>query len=140
MGAAAGASETTTAVLLCIFVSGVNVVLRPIVSMLARHPAPKTDEPTVYSVHVSCAGTDAAREREILIRLVETTGLPLRAIRTGEPNERGMVEVAAELLSSGGPSDELATLADHLGREPLVPSARCQLGGFGGATTMAAQS
>jgi hypothetical protein len=33
-----------------------------------------------------------------------------------------------------------ATLADHLGRKPLVLSARCQLGGFGGATTMATRS
>ena len=128
MGATAGASEFTAAVLICLFITGANLILRPVVEMLNRQPEPANMEPALFTVYVSAAADAAQRLRAELGRLATASGLSLRAVSTKAPNDDGMVQLGAELESPNGHFEPVQVLVDGLSAQAPHCAVRWQTG------------
>ena len=68
VGLLAGAGYWRHAILAAVLVVGVNLVLRPLVSLVNRQPIESADIETSYIVNVTCQGTDEAQIRALLVQ------------------------------------------------------------------------
>lgn len=132
MGAMAGASEYTAAGLMCLFISGVNLILRPLIEILSHRAAPKSSEPAIFVVHAEAAAAEIPRLRRGLSRLVAAFGLSLRAVST-KVTDGGAMLLSAELRSDDGVSETVERLVDALGAEAPLTAVRWEVGGTSGS-------
>ena len=68
VGLLSGAGYWRHAILAAVLVVGVNLVLRPLVSLVNRQPIESADIETSYVVNVTCQATDEAQIRALLVQ------------------------------------------------------------------------
>ncbi len=127
VGLLAGAGYWRHAVLAAVLVVGVNLVLRPLVSLVNRQPLESADIETSYIVNVTCQGTDEARIRALLVQGVGVSDLHLRELESIEIEGTSRVEVTATLTSDKRRELALEYIVGHLSVEPGVTAARWRM-------------
>jgi len=125
VGLLAGAGYWRHALLAAVLVVGVNLVLRPLVSLVNRQPIESADIETSYIVNVTCQAADEARIRALLVQGVGVSDLHLRELERIEGT--GRIEVTATLTSDKRRELALEYIVGHLSVEPGVTAARWRM-------------
>ncbi len=82
VGTLTGAGFLAPAALAAVFVVGTNIVLRPVVRLLAERAVNSTDVETAYSLTVTCKIDAVKRLRLLLLDTLTITGLAIRQIKS----------------------------------------------------------
>jgi len=127
VGLLAGAGYWRHALLAAVLVVGVNLVLRPLVSLVNRQPIESADIETSYVVNVTCQAADEAQIRALLVQGVGVSDLHLRELESIEIEGTGRVEVTATLTSDKRREIALEYIVGHLSVEPGVTAARWRM-------------
>lgn len=127
VGLLSGAGYWRHAILAAVLVVGVNLVLRPLVSLVNRQPIESADIETSYVVNVTCQAADEARIRALLVQGVGVSYLHLRELESIEIEGTGRVEVTATLTSDKRRELALEYIVGHLSVEPGVTAARWRM-------------
>ncbi|MGO9847701.1 MAG: MgtC/SapB family protein, partial [Methylocella sp.] len=127
VGLLAGAGYWRHALLAAALVVGVNLVLRPLVSLVNRQPIESADIETSYVVNVTCQAVDEAQIRALLVQGVGVSDLHLRELESIEIEGTGRVEVTATLTSDKRRELALEYIVGHLSVEPGVTAARWRM-------------
>jgi len=124
VGLLAGAGYWRHAVLAAVLVVGVNLVLRPLVSLVNRQPIESADIETSYIVNVTCRGTDEAQIRALLVQGFGVSDLHLRELESTDIEGTDRVAVTATITSDKRREIALEYIVGHLSLEPSVTSTR----------------
>ena len=124
VGLLAGAGYWRHAVLAAVLVVGVNLVLRPLVSLINRQPIESADVETSYVVNVTCRGTDEAQIRALLVQGFGVSDLHLRELESTDIEGTDRVAVTATITSDKRREIALEYIVGRLSLEPSVTSAR----------------
>ena len=127
VGLLAGAGYWRHALLAAVLVVGVNLVLRPLVSLVNRQPIDSADIETSYIVNVTCQAADEARIRALLVQGVGVSDLHLSELESVEIEGTGRIEVTATLTSDKRRELALEYIVVHLSVEPGVTAARWRM-------------
>jgi len=121
VGACAGADLIAQAVLLTVFVLAGNTMLRPLVTALERLPQGEESEAS-YDVIIIGRLADTADLQASLSNELDLAKFPAATI-DDEPRPNDMVEITAQLVSTGASAKELDALIAHLRLQPGISSA-----------------
>ena len=121
VGACAGADLIAQAVLLTVFVLAGNTMLRPLVTALERLPQGEESEAS-YDVIIIGRLAETADLQASLSHELDLAKFPAATI-DDEPRPNDMVEITAQLVSTGASAKELDALIAHLRLKPGISSA-----------------
>jgi putative Mg2+ transporter-C (MgtC) family protein len=108
-------------------VLAINILLRPIGRRIDRQPIDEdSDIETTYRFHATTKDASEAHVRALLLQTVSGHGYQLRAIESANLPGTDLVEVNAELVTTGRNDQQIETAAGHLGLEPNVTAVRWQ--------------
>jgi putative Mg2+ transporter-C (MgtC) family protein len=124
VGVLAGAGYWRHGVLAAGLVVGVNLVLRPLVSLVNRQPLESAEIETSYIVTVTCRGADEAQVRALLVQDFELSDLHLRELESADIEGTDRVEVTATFTSPKRREIALEYIVGRLSLEPGVTAAR----------------
>ncbi len=124
VGLLAGAGSWRLAVLAAALIVGVNIVLRPLTSLINRQPVDTADVETSYIVNVTCRGTEEAQIRALLVQGFGVSDLHLRELESSDIEGSDRVEITATLLSDTRREIALEYIVGRLSLEPGVTAAR----------------
>jgi len=121
VGACAGADLVAQSILLTVFVLAGNTLLRPLVRMMERLPQGEESEAS-YDVIVIGRLAETAHLQAHLSNELDLAKFPAASI-DDEPRPNDMVEITAQLVSTGASAKELDALIAHLRLQPGISSA-----------------
>jgi putative Mg2+ transporter-C (MgtC) family protein len=124
VGVLAGAGYWRQGILAAGLVVGVNLVLRPLVSLINRQPLGSAEIETSYVVTVTCRGADQAQVRALLVQDFEVSDLHLRELESTDIQGTDRVEVTATFASPKRREIALEYIVGRLSLEPGVTAAR----------------
>ena len=126
-GALAGSGHVWQAGLATAAVLAINVILRPLGRRLDRQPVHEDSEvETTYRFRVRTKDASEAHVRALLLQAISGHGYQLRAIESSDVPGTNLVEVNAELATTGRNDQQIETAAGRLGLEPNVTAVRWQ--------------
>lgn len=126
IGVLCGAGFYLQAVIATAFVISVNLVLRPVVRMIDRHPAPVNDVDVAYQISIVCHGEAEAHVRALLLRDLGTM-LHIQDLESSNIEDSNRVEVTASVRADTRQDRTLEQIVGRLSLEPLVTAARWRL-------------
>jgi putative Mg2+ transporter-C (MgtC) family protein len=124
VGLLAGAGYWRHAILASGLVVGVNIVLRPLVTLINRQPIETAEIETSYIVNVTCLGADEAQIRALLVQGFGVSDLHLRELESTDIEGTDRVVVTATLTSEKRREIALEYIVGRLSLEPSVTAAR----------------
>jgi len=124
VGLLAGAGFWRHAALAAGLVVGINLLLRPLVSMVNRQTLESAEIETSYVVNVTCRGADAAKIRSLLVQGFGVSDLHVRELESNDIEGSDRVEVTATLVSQKRREIALEYIVGHLSLDPSVTAAR----------------
>jgi putative Mg2+ transporter-C (MgtC) family protein len=98
-------------------VLGANVLLRPLARTIDRQPSHVSDVETEYVLELTCRSEDEAKVRALLMHLLHSLPLALRALHSEDLNTSGKVEVRATLVSAERQNAMLEDIVQRLSLE-----------------------
>lgn len=126
-GALAGSGYVWQAGVATAAVPAINVLLRPLGRRIDRQPIDEDSEiETTYRFHATTRDASEAHVRPLLLQTISGHGYQLRALESADVAGTGLVEVSAELVTTGRNDEQIETAAGRLGLEPNVTSVRWQ--------------
>jgi putative Mg2+ transporter-C (MgtC) family protein len=125
VGVLAGAGYPAYATLATGFVLFVNLLLRPIVIFINRHPLVASEVEIGYRVSVTCRSPDEAHVRALLLQGL-AGGLALRRLDSNDVEGTGRVIVTAAMTASHRVDADVEKIVGRLCLEPTVSAARWQ--------------
>lgn len=126
IGVLCGAGFYPQAVIATAFVISVNLVLRPVVRMIDRNPAPMNDADVAYQIAIVCHGEAEAHVRALLLRDLGTL-LHIQDLESSNIEDSNRVEVTATVRADTRQDRTLEQIVGRLSLEPLVTAARWRL-------------
>jgi putative Mg2+ transporter-C (MgtC) family protein len=126
VGLLAGAGFPLYALISMGFVIVINLLLRPIVSLINRQPLSRTELSIEYSVSVTCGSADEARIRALTLQALGHSTLTLKKLESRDLANSNRVEVMACLTSHERNDKRLEEIVGRLSLEPTVTAARWQ--------------
>jgi putative Mg2+ transporter-C (MgtC) family protein len=124
VGLLAGTGHWSRAVLAAVLVAGVNLVLRPLVTLINRQPIETAEIETSYVVTVTCGAHEEAQIRALLVQGFGLSDLHLRELESTDIEGTGRVAVNATLTSEKRREIALEYIVGRLSLEPSVTAAR----------------
>jgi len=124
VGLLAGAGHWSRAILAAGLVAGVNLVLRPLVTLVNRQTLETAEIETSYIVTVTCRGTEEAHIRALMVQGFGVSDLHLRELESTDIEGTGQVAVNATLTSEKRREIALEYIVGRLSLEPSVTAAR----------------
>ena len=124
VGLLAGAGHWSRAILAAGLVASVNLVLRPLVTLINRQPLETAEIETSYIVTVTCRGTEEAQIRALMVQGFGVSDLHLRELESTDIEGTGQVAVNATLTSEKRREIALEYIVGRLSLEPSVTAAR----------------
>jgi putative Mg2+ transporter-C (MgtC) family protein len=124
VGLLAGSGYWCQAALAAGLVVSVNLLLRPLVSLINRQPLESAEIETSYVVTVTCRGADQAKIRSLLIEGFGVSDLHVRELESTDIEGSDRVEVTATLTSQKRREIALEYIVGHLSLDPSVTAAR----------------
>jgi putative Mg2+ transporter-C (MgtC) family protein len=126
IGVLAGGGYLLYATVATGFVVFVNLLLRPIVSVINRQPLMSTEVETGYLVSVTCRSQDEAHIRALLLQGLAGCGLALRRLDSNNLEGAGLVAVSAFVSAAHRIDAEVEKIVGRLSLEQTVSAARWQ--------------
>ncbi|MBV8050124.1 MAG: MgtC/SapB family protein [Acidobacteriaceae bacterium] len=123
VGALCGMGFSREAAVFALFVLFANIALRPVARKLERTEVSllaETGSEMEYLFRFRGRSNDEAHLRSLLVGMTAGTPLVLRALTSEDVDQTGIVEVRAELLSSGRQDGTLEQFVSRLSLEPSV--------------------
>lgn len=127
VGLLAGSGHWSRAIVAAGLVAGVNLVLRPLVSLINRQPLETAEVETSYIVNVTCQAADEAQIRALLVQGFGVSDLHLRELESTDIEDSGRVVVTATLTSEKRREIALEYIVGRLSLEPSVTAARWRM-------------
>lgn len=124
VGLLAGTGHWALAIVAASLVIAVNLVFRPLVSLIDRQPIETAEVETSYIVNVVCRGPEEAHIRTLLVQGFGATELHLRDLESADIEGTDRVEVTAVATSERRSEHALEHIVGRLSLEPAVSSAR----------------
>jgi putative Mg2+ transporter-C (MgtC) family protein len=124
VGLLAGAGFWSRAILAAGLVAGVNLVLRPLVTLINRQPLETAEIETSYIVTVTCRAHEEAQIRALLVQGFGVSDLHLRELESTDIEGTDRVAVNATLTSEKRREIALEYIVGRLSLEPSVTAAR----------------
>ena len=126
VGMFAGAGMLFEAAIFAVFVTGTNMVLRPIVSFINRHTGPPAEIEQRYVIKVVAAKTDEARLRAGLLDALETGHLGLQQVKS-TALDGGEIEISATIVASRREDAKMEAIVSRASLLPSVSAAKWQV-------------
>lgn len=123
VGLLCGAGFHAHAAIATCFIISVNLLLRPLVQMIGRHPVPAAELDSNYAISIVCHGEAEAHIRALLLRDMGTV-LHIRELESSNIEDSNRVEVRASVRSDDRQDRLLEHIIGRLSLEPLVTGAR----------------
>jgi putative Mg2+ transporter-C (MgtC) family protein len=130
VGALCGSGFAKEAAVFALVVLIANIVLRPVARRLGRSEAvimADTASEMQYLFRFRGRSSDEAHLRSLLVGMMAGNTLVLRALTSEDIESTGVVEVRAELLSSGRQDAALEKIVNRLSLEPSVTAVSWEL-------------
>jgi putative Mg2+ transporter-C (MgtC) family protein len=108
-------------------VIGANVLFRPLARKIDRQPSGMIDVETHYLLRFVCRGEDEGKLRVLLMHLLHSLPMTLRALHSEDLNSSGRVEVRATLVSAERQNAMLEDVVQRLGLESGVSAVSWEL-------------
>jgi putative Mg2+ transporter-C (MgtC) family protein len=124
VGLLSGAGYWRHAALAAGLVVGVNLLLRPLVTLVNRQPLESAEIETSYVVSVTCRGAEEAKIRSLLVQGFGVSDLHVRELESNDIEGSDLVEVTATLVSQKRREIALEYIVGHLSLDPSVTAAR----------------
>jgi putative Mg2+ transporter-C (MgtC) family protein len=126
-GALAGSGYVWEAGVATFAVLAINIGLRPLGRRLDRQPIDEDSElETTYRFRATTKDASEAHVRALLLQTISGHGYQLRALESADVPGTSLVEVNAELVTSGRDDQQIEIAAGRLGLEPDVTAVRWQ--------------
>ena len=119
VGSLCGLGFSKEAAISAVAVVGANVLLRPLARKIDRRPDHGTEEEAEYELRLTCRNEDEAKIRALLMTLLHTLPLALRALHS-EDVDPGRVAVRAILVSPERQNALLEHIVQRLSIEPGI--------------------
>ena len=124
VGVLAGGGAVSYAAIAAAMVIAVNLLLRPLVQRINRHPLTSAETPSGYVVNVVCKGEGEAHVRALLLQGLTAGGIHLRRLDSSNIEDSDRVEVLAVLSAERRSDGILEQIVGRLSLEPSVTAAR----------------
>jgi putative Mg2+ transporter-C (MgtC) family protein len=124
VGLLAGSGFWRHAALAAGLVVGINLLLRPVVTLVNRQPLESAEIETSYVVNVTCRRADEAKIRSLLVEGFGVSDLHVRELESNDIEGSDRVEVTATLTSQKRREIALEYIVGHLSLDPSVTAAR----------------
>jgi putative Mg2+ transporter-C (MgtC) family protein len=124
VGLLAGSGFWRHAALAAGLVVGINLLLRPVVTLVNRQPLESAEIETSYVVNVTCRRADEAKIRSLLVEGFGVSDLHVRELESTDIEGSDRVEVTATLTSQKRREIALEYIVGHLSLDPSVTAAR----------------
>ena len=103
----------------------INILLRPLGRRIDRQPVDEdTEVETIYRFRATTRDKKEAHVRALLLQSISGHGYQLRALESTDIDGTDLVEVRAELATTGRNDEQIEAAAGRLGLEPNVTSVR----------------
>jgi putative Mg2+ transporter-C (MgtC) family protein len=143
IGALSASGFVWQAAVATVAVLAINILLRPLGRRIDRQAIDRdSDIETTYRFQATTKDASEAHVRALLLQAISGHGYQLRAIESANLPDSNLVEVRAELVTTGRNDHQIETAAGRLGLEPNVTSVRWQAvetngqGGLGNHTAL----
>lgn len=123
VGVMCGAGFYAHAVIATLFIISVNLLLRPLVSLIDRQPASSTENGMRYAVSIVCLGDAEAHVRALLLRDLGPL-LHIQDLESSNIEDSNRVEVNAFFRADSNQDPLLEQIIGRLSLEPMVTSVR----------------
>lgn len=123
VGTFAGGGFWAPSVGAALFVVATNLLLRPLVLRLNRRLITSVDVETLYTVEITCKGTEEAHTRSVLLHALSQGGLGLRRIDSEDIADTAKVTVTAQAVAARRNDTVLEIIVGRLSLEPYVTGA-----------------
>ncbi|MBS0219961.1 MAG: MgtC/SapB family protein [Proteobacteria bacterium] len=127
VGMLAGSGALVPAAMVAASVVAVNLLLRPLVSLINRQPLATVESDVQYAVSVVCRGVDEAHIRALLFQGIHSGHLHLRELDSVDIDGTDRVEVTAAVTGSGANNAALEQIVGRLSLEASVSAARWRM-------------
>lgn len=124
VGLVAGAGFPLQAALASAFVILVNLALRPLIRLIARHPLGTTELGVRYFIAAICRNGGEAHVRALMLQGFASAKLHLQELDSRNIEDSDRVEVSAAITSDCREDAALEQIVGRLSLEPLVTAAR----------------
>ncbi|MBV9802616.1 MAG: MgtC/SapB family protein [Solirubrobacterales bacterium] len=109
-------------------VLAINIILRPIGRRLDRRPLDDdTEIETTYQIRATTREKREAHIRALLLQAISGHGYQLRSLQSADIDNTNLVEIRAELTTTGRNDAQIEAAAGRLGLEPDVTAVRWQI-------------
>jgi len=109
-------------------VLAINIILRPVGRRLDRRPLDEdTEVETTYLIRATTREAREAHIRALLLSAISGHGYQLRALESADIPGTDLVEIRAQLTTTGRDDRQIETAAGRLGLEPEVTAVRWQI-------------
>ncbi len=123
VGVMCGAGFYAHAVIATLFIISVNLLLRPLVSLIDRQPSSSTENGMRYAVSIVCLGDAEAHVRALLLRDLGPL-LHIQDLESRNIEDSNRVEVNAFFRADSNQDPLLEQIIGRLSLEPMVTSVR----------------
>jgi len=127
VGTFAGAGFWAPSVVAAVFVTGTNLLLRPLVRLVNNKSISAPFEETYYTVTLTCRSTEEAHLRSLLLHSLSQGGLGLRRIDSADIPDTAMVTVTAQALAAKRNDAALEQIVGRLSLEPQISAVMWQV-------------
>jgi putative Mg2+ transporter-C (MgtC) family protein len=127
VGTFAGAGFWAPSLVAAAFVTGTNLLLRPLVRLINIQTVSSPDAETCYSVTLTCKSNEEAHLRSLLLHALSQGGLGLRRIDSSDIPDTANVEITAQVLAAKRNDAALEQIVGRLSLEPHISAVAWQV-------------
>ena len=127
VGTFAGAGFWAPSLVAAAFVTGTNLLLRPLVRLINMQTVSSPDAETCYSVALTCKSSEEAHLRSLLLHALSQGGLGLRRIDSSDIPDTANVEITAQVLAAKRNDAALEQIVGRLSLEPHISAVAWQV-------------
>jgi putative Mg2+ transporter-C (MgtC) family protein len=127
VGTFAGAGFRAPSLVAAGFVTGTNLLLRPLVRLINTQSVSSGDAETCYSVTLTCKSSEEAHLRSLLLHALSQGGLGLRRIDSSDIPDTSNVLITAQVLAAKRNDAALEQIIGRLSLEPHISAVAWQV-------------
>jgi putative Mg2+ transporter-C (MgtC) family protein len=109
------------------FVTGTNLLLRPLVRLVNDRTVSTRDAETCYTVTLTCKSVEEAHLRSLLLHALAQGGLGLRRIDSADIPDTAKVVITAQAWAAKRNDAALEQIVGRLSLEPQISAASWQV-------------
>lgn len=127
VGTFAGAGFWAPSLVAAGFVTGTNLLLRPLVRLINTQTVSSPDAEACYTVALTCKSIEEAHLRSLLLHALSQGGLGLRRIESADIPDTTKVVITAQVLAAKRNDAALEQIAGRLSLEPHISAVTWQV-------------